>query len=250
MIFHTIFSTNDIEEAGVYDNSIVIMIDVLRASTTVCAALFNGAKEVIACNTIEKALEYYNTINNKKSYMLAGEKNTVTPSEFHLGNSPYEYKPGIVKNKSIILATSNGTKVFERASESVLRIVGSFVNADAVVEYIGNKIHFGVDKIITFCSGTGGHICIEDLLCAGFFIDSISSNFIQAEFSDNAKIARDFYYFNSDNIQNAVAGSTHASTLREKGFIKDVMLASTLNKFGVVPIVYKNSTIKLHEQKS
>lgn len=247
MKFHAIFSTNDIEDAGIFDDAAVIMIDVLRASTTVCAALFNGAKEIVACETTDKAINYYNNIKNKKVYLLAGEKDAVPPQGFQLGNSPYEFIPKIIKNKNIILATSNGTKIFERASEAVVKVVGAFVNVNSIVEYITSKINLGIERVVTFCAGSNGHICVEDLLCAGLFIDNISANLKQSEFSDSAKIARDFYYFNSDNIQNVIAACEHANTLRKKGFIKDVILASTLNKFDIVPIIYENSTIRLRE---
>ncbi len=251
MKFHNLFSAYDFEEPRLYDNAIVIMIDVLRASTTVCASLFNGAEAVIACDSYEKAMNLYKSKKNKRTFILAGEENTTPPAGFTLGNSPLEYNIDVVRKKTIILATSNGTKVFEKAKEAPYRIVGSFVNANAVLDFVEITMKSNIDRIITICSGsssgTNKEIAAEDVLCAGMFLDEISSHFPDPYLSDSAKIAQDFFISNSDNIHNVISQSKHARDLRSKGFAKDIIFASTANKCSILPIVQENSKIIAHK---
>lgn len=243
MQFHNLFSAYDFEEPGIYDNSIVIMIDVLRTSTTVCSALFNGAASIIPCNSYEQAKYIYGEQKNKRLFILAGEENSVPPEGFTLGNSPLEYTIDVVKNKTIILATSNGTKIFEKAETAVHKVIGSFVNARTVLEFVESSMKFNVDKIITICGGSNREIAAEDVLCAGMYLDEISANFTTAEVSDAAKIAIDFFVANHDNIQNVVSQSKHAKTLRSKGFAKDIAFASTLNRCAVLPLIQEDLKI-------
>ncbi len=246
MKFHAIFSANNTESSSIYDNAIVIIIDVLRASTTVCAALFHGAKKIIPCISRAQAFDIFNKLSPsvKRNFILCGEQQSIMPEGFDMGNSPLEYSSNKVRGKSIVLVTTNGTKAFHKANQAVHKVVGSFVNEAIVTDFTLNAIRNGnIDKIITVCAGSNGEISIEDLLCAGMFIDNIAFALNQSELTDAARIARDFYTCNINHINQIIARSDHANTLRSKGFAADIAFAISMNKCSILPLIANDNTI-------
>jgi 2-phosphosulfolactate phosphatase len=271
VIIHNIFSVNDFEEHNIFDNSIAIMIDVLRASTTVCTALNNGAKSILPCESYEKAGRYFVALNGKQPLLLGGERNTEKPENYNLGNSPAEYSREIVEGKTIILATTNGTKIFEKGKTAFSRIVGCFVNEKAVINFVLEKILEAENwynqqlqeenseeksliekpKIVTVCAGTGGRISIEDVLCAGNFIHKISSEIEKINenkkitFTDGAIIAKDFYLHNQNKINDLILNCDHSARLKKKGMEQDIFAALDKNSVQIVPIINPDGYIKL-----
>lgn len=247
MHFYTFFPKEyDDMQSDFFDDAIVIMIDVLRASTTICASFFNGTKEVIPFVSPKEAYNYYLNREDKENYILSGEINLELPKGFMLGNSPNENKKDIVQNKSIILTTSNGTKIFKTATSALYRIIGSFVNIDAVVSFIIKNVEKKyIKKIVLLCAGEKGLLCLEDILCAGMFIYKLVPNYNNNSFSDTAKLAVDFFNFNKNNFNDILENAQHSKELYNLGFENDILFAGTLNKCPVIPFVNKHNIISL-----
>ena len=234
------------EREAQFDDSIVVMIDVLRASTTITACLFNGAKEIIPSESIDKAVHIYSSLS-KESRFLGGERNGVKPSGFDAGNSPDDYPEDLVKGKTVIVTTSNGTQLFQKCKQAKLRLIAGFVNIDAVTEKINSFIENdpSVTGIVVLCAGTNGRISYEDTICAGAIIDKINGK-TEDILTDTAHITMNLYKIHKNEISDFLNSREHSSFLRSIDYEKDIDTALTFNKFPVVPIIIGNS-IKLFE---
>lgn len=228
-----------------FNNSIVIMIDVLRASTTVCSALYHGAKEVIPVETTDKAVKIYSSLS-KDVRFLGGERNGVKLNGFDAGNSPLEYTDDKILNKSIILTTTNGTLTFNKAKVANYKIVGGFININAIIVFVNEILsdHTNINKIIFLCAGNNGRLSFEDTLCAGAFINEFSGQLQDKVLTDTALAASDLYKHHFDNLVDFLKSRDHGSHLQKIGFEKDLDISFSMNIYPVVPLVNGN-TIKL-----
>ncbi len=145
-----------------------VVIDVLRASSTIVTALQNGAKEVIPVASVEFAVKISGGMFGGQT-LIGGERNTKKIEGFALGNSPLEYTPDIVSGKSIIIYTTNGSRAIVKAKFSEHLFVASFHNLSAVANQL---LHIGND-IEILCSGRSNAFSMEDTICAGRLIAEI-----------------------------------------------------------------------------
>ena len=154
------FSPHLIDELALRDKSVVV-IDVLRASTTIAAALSNGAKEIIPVATIEAAVKISGNLFGDVT-LLGGERHGKAIPGFHLGNSPAEYSEERVRGKSIIFSTTNGALALAKARYARELLVCGFVNISTVVDFFRAQPH----DFIILCSGNNGMLSMEDSVCA------------------------------------------------------------------------------------
>jgi 2-phosphosulfolactate phosphatase len=136
----------------------VIIVDILRASTSICTALHNGAKEIIPVSSVEETKKM-----KEAGYLVAAERDGEILDFADMGNSPQYFTKEKVKNKSIAYSTTNGTKAIQLAKHSKGVIVGSFLNLHAAFSYLEKQ---NTDVLI-FCSGWRKRFNIEDTLFAG-----------------------------------------------------------------------------------
>jgi 2-phosphosulfolactate phosphatase len=141
--------------------SAVIVIDLLRATSTICQAIASGASEVIPCLEIDEALAAAEAAG-RSSVVLGGERKGGKIPGFDLGNSPVEYTPDAVRGKTVIITTTNGTRALHHARKAKRVLVGSFLNLSAVVASIESEA-----RVDILCAGTDGHKTREDVLAAG-----------------------------------------------------------------------------------
>ncbi len=236
------------ESVNQFDNKILIMIDVLRAGSSVCASLHNGAKEVLAYESLDKAVSVYSSLS-KESRFLGGERNCQKPSGFDAGNSPTEYTEEAVQGKSVIISTSNGSKVFQKGKNAKFRVVGGFVNIDSVIDYISQH-HLNLEEeldsteICVMCAGTNGRLSYEDTLCAGAFINHFNRNYNNVTLTDSADAAKNLYNLHSVDLLDFIRTREHAKTLIANGMESDIKLCLTKNIYPVVPVIEGNSIKK------
>ena len=137
---------------------IVVVIDVLRATSAICAAFHNGIKSIIPVATIEEAREY-----KAKGYLVGAERKGQIVEGFDFGNSPYSYMNEALRGKEVVLTTTNGTKALDVAKDADTVVVGSLNNLDALCEWLAEQ-----DKnILCLCSGWQDKFNLEDTICAG-----------------------------------------------------------------------------------
>jgi len=144
--------------------SVVIVIDVLRATSTICQAIASGAREVMPCLEIDEALAAADAAG-RSSVILGGERKGGKIPGFDLGNSPSEYTLEAVRGRKVIITTTNGTRALHFARMAKRVLVGSFLNLSAVVASVR-----GEARIDILCAGTDGQMTMEDFLAAGAIV--------------------------------------------------------------------------------
>ena len=224
--------TLSFEESSSSDVS--IMVDALRASTTITLAL-NNFEKIIPCFTPEEALD----LKEKTGGILAGERNGKQLKGFDIGNSPYAIKDLKTSEDTLILTTSNGTRILENMNSKVL--VGSMVNAEAVAL---KSIKLASEHIDVVMAGVKGKFAIEDFLAAGEILYWISKNLDECELSEYAQTAilatRDY-----ELAKEYFLNSRTAKRLIELGYTDDVELSAMRNITDNVAI-YQDNELTLY----
>jgi len=218
-----------------------IVIDVLRASTTIACAISNGCDEVIPTTSVEEAVEISRAYA-RGDYLLCGERKGEKIEGFDLGNSPLEYTADRVAGKKIIITTTNGTGAIRAAKGADDVIVGSFWNISAACD---RAVALGRDILIV-CAGEGRRFALEDAVCAGMMCERIAS-MVAVDESDGCVAARRLYASFRDGLEAAVASSEHARYLARIGFGDDVAAAVQADRVGVVPVLREGHIVRRAE---
>jgi 2-phosphosulfolactate phosphatase len=216
------------------EGKVVVVIDILRATSTICTALANGAQYVIPVETTEECLWH-----RGDGVLLAAERNGQIAEGFEHGNSPLEYGPEKIKDRVLVLTTTNGTKCLRMSEGADHILVGSFLNLDAIVQRLKdlNK------DVILFCAGWKDQFNLEDTLFAGAVVDMLKYDFTFD--NDAAFAARQLYVNTDDHLMEVVKFSSHYQRLSKHGVVKDIEYCLTPNLLNMVPFLDKDMKIKL-----
>lgn len=217
---------------------VAVVIDTLRATSVITTALVNGAKEVIPVLEIEDAIDLSSRLE-RNSFLLGGERNAVKIDGFDLSNSPLEYAEDVVKGKTIIISTTNGTRALKKAALSDEVVVGCLLNVTSVVDYIYRR---GKDVVI-ICAGTEGKFSIDDIITAGAILNGLKK-LSSYESDDLSKVACFLYKSFEDNILDIMKYGYHLNRIEGLGFHDDIAFCTTIDKFSAVP-KYSNGVVKL-----
>lgn len=211
----------------------IVVIDVLRSSTSICAAFLSGAKGVIPTPGPGEAGEMWTKIGSEMA-VLAGERHGVKIENFQLGNSPSEFTPESVGGKFVVMTTTNGTGIFSKTYNAAPVISGALVNISLVAQRIARE-----DKdVIIACSGREGHFSIEDTICGGMLVHLLlEKHKKQIVQNDACGLALLLYKTNEETIREAIAGSEHGRFLASIGFADDVAVASAVDSMAVLPVL-------------
>lgn len=230
MRIETLFTPNEIDEAAVKGRTVAI-VDVLRVCTTIAHALTSGCDRIIPVESVEAATNLTASLD-KKVTLLGGEKEGRRIDGFNLGNSPLEYTPEMVKGKTIIMATTNGTKAMWKSQAAKEILIASFVNVSAVVDHVRKAGDF-----VTFvCAGKQGRFAIEDAACAGMLIDRLADQG-DLDLSDGASAARALFQIHRQSIEGLLRECEHGRYLRSIGFEGDIEACSKVDSLRILPVV-------------
>ncbi len=219
---------------------VVVVMDVLRATSVMVHALSQGALEIVPVATVEEAFQKAGTFPEGTT-LLGGERNSRKIEGFDLGNSPREYISEKVSGKRLILTTTNGTRAFHFVSSGEKVLVGSFLNIGAVARRC-----LDLDKdLLLFPSGDGGNFSLEDTVCGGMLIDQIASEREGVELTDASRAARLLYQRFKGNLLEALYLSCHGKDLVAKGFEADLSFCVQPDIIGIVPM-FQNGLIRSH----
>ena len=237
-----IFSQAQLDEMQLRDRNIVV-VDVLRSSTTIITALQNGAREVIPVGSIESAVKISGSLFGDVT-LRGGERNGRIIQGFNLGNSPLEYTEATVRGKSIIFCTTNGSVAMVKSRYARAMAVGSFVNMSSVVDFIRG---LGSD-VLLLCAGRPpsiGGFSMEDSVCAGMMIQRLLLD-KTIEASDSARAAQSVYKTFGRSIPKMLRTSEHGKYLIEIGFEEDIKMCAEVDSMPVVPVL-NGTAIKLRK---
>jgi 2-phosphosulfolactate phosphatase len=217
----------------------VVIIDVLRATSTIATALYNGARYIVPVDSVAKCIELGRQIN----CITAGERDGKIAEGLSYGNSPFEYTREFINGKILVLTTTNGTRLLHMALDKGAReiITGSFCNLDAVSEYLIRQ----KNNVILACAAWKDRINIEDTLFAGAVIEKVRGYFnIECDASHLAlnvyqKASGDLFTFMKDN------NASHYNRLMGFGLEKDIRYCLEPNLANVLPI-YEDGKLKIY----
>lgn len=202
--------------------TVCVVFDILRATSTMVTALANGAEAIIPVAEIPEALALR---QKNPSVLLAGERHglriraDLTGSvDFDLGNSPREMTVDKVQGKTIVMTTTNGTRALRACAGARMILVGSFLNLRATTNWLREK---NPGHLILVCSGTLEEAALEDVLAAGALCEKIWSSYAGGHVSDSAEIARRIYPLLQFNLIEAMKHSRNARRLMANPELKD-----------------------------
>lgn len=222
-----------------FKDKTTIVIDVLRASSTIITALNNGAKEIIPVSGIESAMKLSGGIFGGHT-LLCGERNTKKIEGFALGNSPLEFSEQLIANKTVVLYTTNGSKAIVKSKFSENLFIGAFLNLNFLTNYLLNL----KKDIVIVCAGNNNFFSLEDSLCAGFIVDKILQKEKDVFLTDSAKTVILLKKKYHQNILEALKESEHGNLLMQNGFEKDVEFCAQNSVVNLIPYYY-NGSIKV-----
>ncbi|HET8573073.1 MAG TPA: 2-phosphosulfolactate phosphatase [Edaphocola sp.] len=210
-------------------NTIVVVIDIFRATSTICAALDNGAKAVIPVATVEECLRLE---KEQPRFMTAGERDGKVIEGLQGGNSPSEYLPEVISGKVLALTTTNGTRLLHLVKEADEIVIGSFLNLDVLCQYLVNS---GKD-ILLACAGWRDKENLEDTLFAGAVIQRIDEYFQRS--CDSSFIALSLYRQSQEaaSLLDFMKSGSHYHRLSQFHLEQDMAYCCSINKHPVVPI--------------
>jgi 2-phosphosulfolactate phosphatase len=219
----------------------VVVIDVLRATTTIAHALESGARCVVPCEEPADALAVRER-RGVEDTVLGGERNSVRISGFDLDNSPQSYVREIVQGKTVAFTTTNGTRALRRAMEASPRAIlcGAFVNLGAVVEQL---LEQKTQSLLLACAGDEGSVALEDVLLAGAIAQRLQAA-AHVRLTDAAKAALLAYEGAAHDLPGNIARSAHAEELERAGFSADIRLAAKIDEVKLVPTLRDGEIIR------
>ena len=216
-----------------------VVIDVLRASSTIITALTNGAKEVVPVGTVEFAVKVSGGIFGGQT-LLGGERNTKKIEGFALGNSPSEYTTEIVSGKSIVFYSTNGSRAIVKAKYSTNLFICSFNNLKALAKHI-KKLN---EDVVVLCAGNNNFFSLEDSVCAGMLTSELIAGNKSFELTDASTSALTLFKSFGKNIFKLLSETDHGQLLINNGFEDDLKACSELDSTDVIPF-YAGNVLKV-----
>ena len=221
------------------DFQLVVVLDVLRATSAICTAMEHGLKEIIPVATVEEARKL-----QSEGYLAAAERGGQIVDGFDMGNSPYSYMDPALKGKSVVLTTTNGTKAINMAKDKETVVIGSLNNLDALCEWLIKQRR----DILVLGSGWKDKFNLEDTICAGAIADKClkSGRFFADE--DSTVAAKFIYRSARDNMFAFLKASSHRRRLRKLNLNEDVKYCLTPNNCKAIPILENGSLVRLNPE--
>ncbi len=208
---------------------LAVVIDVLRATTTIVHALAAGAACVRPCAEVDEARALAGEMRVGR-VLLGGERHGRPLDGFDLGNSPREYTGKVCKGNTLVLTTTNGTRALLRAAEAERVLVAAFVNYSAVCEQVRQDAR----PVHIVCAGTEGEVSLEDTLLAGALVDCLSQAG-EVHLNDAARLAWDCFENHGRCLLGALQIGKGGASLRRLGYDDDIKAAAQVDRFALVP---------------
>ncbi len=215
--------------AGALAGAVAVVIDVLRATTTIVHALAAGCRAVVPCAEIEEAQAAAGEMRVGR-VLLGGERGGSPLPGFDLGNSPHEYTAGICRGNTLVLTTTNGTRALLRAAAADRVLVAAFVNYSAVCEQLRQDAR----PVHIVCAGTAGAVSLEDTLLAGAFVDCLCQ-VGEVRLNDAARLAWDGFENHRELLLGALQLGAGGANLQRLGYDEDIRAAAQVDRFALVP---------------
>jgi 2-phosphosulfolactate phosphatase len=215
--------------------AVAIVIDVLRATTTIAHALEQGYERVLACSGLDRAREMAGRLGD--GTVLAGERECVRPEGFAIGNSPREFADGEPLGRTLVLSTTNGTRaVVTAATRADTVLVGSLANLTACAAAAARGARQAKGDVLVQCAGVSGEFAIDDAYTAGRYVAELRVWLAEWEASDAARAAEAIAASFASPVEG-LAASQSARNLRAADLFDDVRYCARESVLDIVPAV-------------
>lgn len=227
-----VFGAGGITPAEAHGRTVVV-IDVLRASTSIVVALANGARNVVPFESADEAVARAKAFD-RSDYVLAGEQRMQPIPGFDLGNSPGSFTAAAVEGRTILMTTSNGTAALVAAQGAHEVFVGAFVNMSALLDVLRAPERKDAQVTIV-CAGNDRRFALEDAACAGRFVRELAAADRALELTDASRAVRVLDKRYGDNMARLFKDADHARALAGAGYADDLTVCGAVNEYPVVP---------------
>jgi len=222
------------------ENYIVVLVDILRATTSICAAFSFGVLRIIPVATVEEAKNL-----KQMGYLVASELEGKKLDFADFGNSAFNFTPETIGGKPLVYCTTNGTKALEIAKPAKKIAIGSFINLSALTSWLGIQ----EKNIVILCSGWKNKFCLEDTLFAGALTIKLLENPIFETRCDAAHAAMDLWHIAEKDPLGYIEKAAHRHRLRKLGLDDVIPFSFRLDLTDVVPVYEGNEIVNVNKQE-
>jgi 2-phosphosulfolactate phosphatase len=215
-------------EADLHAGSIVVIIDILRATSAICTAFANGAESIIPVETVDEAREY-----KSRGYLVAAERDGYVLEFADFGNSPFNFTRERVEGKTIVYSTTNGTRIIKMSSSAGRIVIGSFLNISALADWI---ISQEMD-VVLFCAGWKNRFNLEDTICAGAMAEKLIASSLYSTICDSTHAAMDLWRLAKNDLKDYIEKAAQRSRLRDKGLDDCIGFCLTADFTKKIPVI-------------
>lgn len=213
------------------DEAIVVVVDVLRATSAICTAFMNGARRIIPVATLDEARDY-----KERGYMVAAERDGIVRDFADFGNSPFNFTKQRVEGKNIVYSTTNGTNAIMMAKKSHEVLIGAYLNHKALVQHILKKRK----DLIIVCAGWKEKFNLEDTLFAGALATSILQDPDYYSICDSTLAALDLWSIAKDDLMDYIDKVAQRHRLKKKGLDDVIEYCHTFDLTDIIPVLKRN----------
>ncbi|NOW94856.1 2-phosphosulfolactate phosphatase [Mucilaginibacter sp. SG564] len=215
---------------------IVVVIDIFRATSSICYGIENGAEAIIPVSQVEECSAYR---EKGLDYLLAAERDGKVVDGFDFGNSPFSYTAEKVAGKTIVLTTTNGTHALHLSRSAKRIVIGSFLNLTALSNWLKTQN----ENILLVCAGWKNNFNLEDTLFAGAVIEQLKTESFVLD--DAALAANDLFQLGKDDINLYLKKTSHGERLKKLGIEKDIEFCLQIDITTAIPVLEGERLVRL-----
>ena len=217
-----------------FKESIVVVIDIFRATSSICYGIENGAEAIIPVATVEACESYRHS-----EFLLAAERNGEVVAGFDFGNSPFSYIKDKVHGKTVVLTTTNGTHAINVSRGASKIVIGSFLNLGALCDWLKTQ----PNDVLLLCSGWKDKVNLEDTLFAGGVVHNLMNEDYQLD--DSGIAAEDLYRIAKNDLNTYLKKTSHSERLKKLGIEEDIAFCLQVDITTSIPVLDGERLIKM-----
>lgn len=218
------------------ENSIAVIIDIFRATSSICYGIENGAEAIIPVAQVEECAAYR---EKGLDYLLAAERNGEVVEGFDFGNSPFSYTAEKVAGKTVVLTTTNGTHALHLSIKAKKIVIGSFLNLSALCNWLKDQ----QENILLVCAGWKNNFNLEDTLFAGAVVDQLKASGYQLD--DPSIAANDLFQLGKSDLNLYLQKTAHSERLKKLGIEEDIRFCLQVDLTTAIPVLEGERLVKL-----
>ncbi|MEI7499511.1 MAG: 2-phosphosulfolactate phosphatase [Bacteroidota bacterium] len=233
------FSPKLFSEINIQGNYIVVLVDILRATTSICAAFENGVKSIIPVATLEEAKSM-----KERGFLVASEQDGKKPDFADFGNSAFNFSRDTIGDKTLVYCTTNGTRALEIARKAEKIVIGAFINITALADWLTGQ----ENNVVILCSGWKNKFCLEDTLFAGALVEKLIKRRVFATHCDSAAAAIDLWHIAQPDILNYIEKAAHRHRLKKLDLDDVIPYSFRFDQTKVVPVLEGNEIVDIAQK--